>query len=136
MESESLKVLLIGKDERFARDVAGLLREGGEANEPTTVPTVNAGLAQLGQNAFDAALLELPAADNDGLSQITLLMVQSPRVPIIVLGPAVDERFAAEAVRAGAQDYLPKDKIEARGLRSAIRCAVERKQERVALIEE
>jgi sigma-B regulation protein RsbU (phosphoserine phosphatase) len=136
MESESLKVLLIGKDERFARDVAGLLREGGEANEPTTVPTVNAGLAQLGQNAFDAALLELPAADNDGLSQITLLMVQSPRVPIIVLGPADDERFAAEAVRAGAQDYLPKDKIEARGLRSAIRCAVERQQERVALIEE
>ena len=136
MESESLKVLLIGKDERFARDVAGLLREGGEANEPTTAPTVNAGLAQLGQNAFDAALLELPAADNDGLSQITLLMVQSPRVPIIVLGPANDERFAAEAVRAGAQDYLPKDKIEARGLRSAIRCAVERQQERVALIEE
>ena len=136
MESESLKVLLIGKDERFARDVAGLLREGGEANEPTTAPTVNAGLAQLGQNAFDAALLELPAADNDGLSQITLLMVQSPRVPIIVLGPADDERFAAEAVRAGAQDYLPKDKIEARGLRSAIRCAVERQQERVALIEE
>ena len=136
MESESLKVLLIGKDERFARDVAGLLREGGEANEPTTAPTVNAGLAQLGQNAFDAALLELPAADNDGLSQITLLTVQAPRVPIIVLGPADDERFAAEVVRAGAQDYLPKERLEARGLRSAIRCAMERQQERVALIEE
>jgi sigma-B regulation protein RsbU (phosphoserine phosphatase) len=136
MEPESLKLLLIGKDERFARVVADLLREGGGANEPAVAPTVNAGLAQLGQNAFDAVLLELPAADNDALSQITLLTVQAPRVPIIVLGPANDERFAAEVVRAGAQDYLPKEKLEARGLRSAIRCAIERQQERVALIEE
>ena len=136
MESESLKVLLIGKDERFARGVADLLREGGGANEPARAPTVNAGLAQLGQNAFDAALFDVPAADNDGLSQITLLAVQAPRVPIIVIGPANDERFAAEAVRAGAQDYLPKEKLEARGLRSAIRCAIERQHEHVALIEE
>jgi len=136
MESESLKVLLIGKDERFARSVGDLLREGGGANQPATAPTVNAGLAQLGQSAFDAVLFDVPAADRDGLSQITLLAVQAPRVPIIVLGPANDERFAAEAVRAGAQDYLPKEKLEARGLRSAIRCAIERQQERVALIEE
>jgi sigma-B regulation protein RsbU (phosphoserine phosphatase) len=136
MESESLKVLLIGKDERFARGVADLLREGGGANEPARAPTVNAGLAQLGQNAFDAALFDVPAADNDGLSQITLLAVQAPRVPIIVIGPANDERFAAEAVRAGAQDYLPKEKLEARGLRSAIRCAIERQHEHVVLIEE
>ena len=136
MESESLKVLLIGKDERFARGVADLLREGGGANEPARAPTVNAGLVQLAQNAFDAALFDVPAADNDGLSQITLLAVQAPRVPIIVIGPANDERFAAEAVRAGAQDYLPKEKLEARGLRSAIRCAIERQHEHVALIEE
>jgi PAS domain S-box-containing protein len=136
MEPESLKVLLIGKDERFARNVADLLREGGGDNQTATAPTVNAGLARLGQNAFDAVLLELSVADNDGLSQITLLAVQAPRIPIIVFGPANDERFAAEVVRAGAQDYLPKEKLEARELRSAIRCAMERQQERVALIEE
>ena len=136
MEPESLKVLLIGKDERFARNVADLLREGGGDNQTATAPTVNAGLARLGQNAFDAVLLELSVTDNDGLSQITLLAVQAPRIPIIVFGPANDERFAAEVVRAGAQDYLPKEKLEARELRSAIRCAMERQQERVALIEE
>ena len=136
MEQESLTLLMIGTDGRFARSVGDLLREGGGVNEPATAPTVNAGLAQLGQGAFDAVLLELPAADNDGLSQITLLTIQAPRVPVIVFGPANDERFAAEAVRAGAQDYLPKEKLEALGVRSAIRCAMERQQERVALIEE
>jgi len=136
MEPETLKVLLIGKDERFARGVADLLRDGDGINAHATAPTVNAGLVRLGPNAFDAVLLELPVADDDSLSQVTLLAVQAPRVPVIVLGPANDERFAAEVVRAGAQDYLPKEKLEARGLRSAIRCAMERQQERVALIEE
>ena len=126
MEPESLKLLLIGKDERFARGVADLLREGGGAGEPATAPTVNAGLAQIRENAFDAALLDVPAADHDALSQITLLTVQAPRVPIIVFAPANDEQFAAEAVRSGAQDCLPKDNLEARGLRRAIRCAMER----------
>lgn len=136
MESESLKVLLIGKDERFARSVADMLREGGAASEPAIAPTVNAGLAQLGQSAFDVVLLEVSAADNDSLSQITLLTVQAPRIPIIVFAPAHDGKFAAEAVRAGAQDCLPQEKLEARGLQNAIRCAIERQQERVALIEE
>ena len=52
MEAESLKVLLIGNDERFARGVAGLLREGGGDHQTATAPTVNAGVAQLGQRAF------------------------------------------------------------------------------------
>ncbi len=105
-------------------------------NGPATAPTVNAGLAQLAQNAFDAVLFDVPAANNDSLSQITLLTVQVPRVPIIVFAAANGEAFAAEAVRAGAQDCLPKENLETGGLRSAIRCAMERQQERVALIEE
>jgi sigma-B regulation protein RsbU (phosphoserine phosphatase) len=136
MESESLKVLLIGKDERLALGVADMLREGGGDNQSVTAPTINAGLAQLGQNTFDAVLLNISAADSDALSQATLLAVQAPCAPIIVLGPAGDERFAAEIVRAGAQDYLPKEKLEARVLRSAIRCAMERQHERATLIEE
>ena len=136
MENESLIILLIGKNGPLARRVADLLREGGGKNQVATAPTINAGLAQLGQKAFDALLLELPAADQDGLSQITLLAVQAPRLPVIVLGPADDGRFAAEAVRAGAQDCLPGEKLDRDILRRAILCAMERQQENVALIEE
>jgi sigma-B regulation protein RsbU (phosphoserine phosphatase) len=136
MENESPNVLLIGKDGQLARRVADLLREAGGENRAATAPTINAGLARLGQGIFDAVLLELPVADQDGLSQITLLAVQAPRLPVIVLGPADDGRFAAEAVRAGAQDCLPVEKLDRDILRRAILCAVERQQENVALIEE
>jgi phosphoserine phosphatase RsbU/P len=136
MEQESLKVLLIGSDERLARDVGGWLPPDGGAGGPATAPTVNSALALHREKAFDVFLLDLPSADRDGLTQITLLAVQAPHVAIIVLAPAKDERFAAETVRAGAQDCLPRGNIATPELRRAIRCAFERQAERRALIEE
>ncbi len=133
MESASLKILFIGGDEPFARTVAEML---GGANELVTAPAMDAALAGLSGNAFHAILFALPAADKDGLLQVGLLSVKKPRLPIIVLGPASDEAFAAEIVRAGAQDYLVRDEIEAHRLRRDIRCAMERQHERNALIEE
>ncbi|HEX5398719.1 MAG TPA: SpoIIE family protein phosphatase [Verrucomicrobiae bacterium] len=131
-----MKVLLVGAEEHLAAVVAGLLNEGGETAELATAPTVKAGVSELARGGFDAVLYGIPVEDADALSQITLLAVQAPRVPMVVLGPAGDERFAAEAVRAGAQDYLPKHKLQGAALRNAIRCAMERQQERVALVTE
>jgi phosphoserine phosphatase RsbU/P len=134
MESESLKILFIGSDEPFARTVAGML---GGTNELVAAPTMDAGTAKLsGNHPFHAILLELPAADKDGLLQVGLLSVKKPRLPIIVFGPTDDEAFATEIVRAGAQDYLPKDQLDARLLQHTIHCAMERQHERSALIEE
>ena len=70
MESEPLKILFIGNDERFARTVADLLRIGGPA-EIATAPTMEAGLALLAANSFQAVLFEFPAANAAGLSQVT-----------------------------------------------------------------
>ena len=134
MESESLKILFLGNDETFARMVAGML---GGAHELVTEPTMDATTARLaGDHSFHAILFELPAADKDGLLQVGLLSVKKPRLPIIVFGPASDEAFAAEIVRAGAQDYLAKDALDAHLLEHVIRCAIERQYERSALIEE
>src|SRR3974390_953860 len=78
METEPLKILLIGSDERSASSLAGLLRGDGTTCEPLVAPNVNAGLARLSQNVFDVVLLELPDGDKDGLAQVTLLAVQAP----------------------------------------------------------
>ncbi|MGD0744928.1 MAG: SpoIIE family protein phosphatase [Verrucomicrobiota bacterium] len=135
MGSERLKVLLIGNDGRLARTVTDLLH-AGEVAEVTTAPTVDAGLALLASDFFHAVLFELPADDAAGLSQVTLLTTRAPRWPVLVLGAATDEFFSAEVIRNGAQDYLVKEPLGAAGLRRAIRCAIERQQEQVALIEE
>ncbi|MEI9864735.1 MAG: PAS domain-containing protein [Limisphaerales bacterium] len=54
----------------------------------------------------------------------------------MVFGPTHDAEFAAEIVRAGAQDYLAKDKLDPDVLQRTLRCALERQHERTALIEE
>ena len=134
MESELLKILFIGSDETFARTIGGML---GRMQEFAIMPTMDAATARLsGTHPFHAILFELPAADKDGLLQIGLLSVKKPKLPIIVFGPASDEAFATEIVRAGAQDYLVKDAFDAHLLEHAIRCAIERQYERSALIEE
>ena len=134
MESEPLKILFIGSDESFARAIAELL---GGTNELVIVPTMDAAMPKLsGKHPFQAILIDLPAADKDGLLQVGLLTVKKPKLPIIVFGPASDEAFAAEIVRAGAQDYLVKDELDASLLQRAIRCALERQHERTSLIEE
>jgi len=135
MESELLKILLIGNDGRFTRTVTGLLSAGG-ATGVTMATTVDAGLALLAANSFNAILFELPDDNAVGLSQVTLLTTRAPRVPVVVLGLPKDESFSAELIYSGAQDYLVKEPLDAASLRRAIRGAIARQLERLALIEE
>ena len=135
MGFEPLKILFIGNDGRLARTVTDLLQTSG-VTEVKPAPAVDAGLALLPGNSFDAILFELPAADAPGFSQITSLTTKAPRLPVLVLGAANDETVFAKAIYNGAQDYLVKGLLDAATLRRAVRCAIERHYERLALIEE
>ena len=132
MESESLKILFIGGDEQFGRSAAAMLTGA----EWTSAPTVEAATPKLSGRTYDAILFDLAAADKDGLLEVGLLSVKKPRLPILVFGPTSDPAFAAEIVRAGAQDYLTKDVLTASLLQRTLRCAMERQHERTSLIQE
>ena len=99
MESESLKVLFIGSDERFARAIAAMLHKAGGTIKADFVPTLEAGFIALKKDSFGAILFELPTANTAGLFQATSLAIKAQRVPLIIFGPVTDEAFAVEAVR-------------------------------------
>ena len=136
MESELLKVLLIAGDERFASAVAGKLRDEGQPVEIVTVAALDAGLAKLSAQTFDAVLFELPSANAAGLFQVTFFTAKVPTVPMVVFGPTHDEAFTVEVVRAGAQEYFAKEQFGERALEPVIRCAMERQHEQAALLKE
>jgi PAS domain S-box-containing protein len=134
MESEPLKILLIGGNEQFACTVAGML---DETSELVTVPSMDPAFAALaGNQPFHAVLFDLSAADKDGLLQVGLFSVKKPKLPVVVLGPVDDEAYATEIIRAGAQDYLVQNQFDAQLLLHTLHCAIERQHERSALIEE
>src|SRR5215469_3076728 len=133
MDSEALKILFIGKDEQFARDVDAVLRETGGMLERADLE--HAASAVKG-NSFSAILFEPPTPNAAGLFQITSLTTQIPNLAVIIVGSIQDESFAVETNNAGAQGYLARETFEPPLVRRTIRCAIERQIERVALVAE
>ena len=136
MQTESLKVLLIAGDKRLARAVADNFRNDRQKSEVAIAPTVEAGLSKLATSSFGVVLFELPTANAAGLFQVTSLATKTPTSPIVVLGPAKDETFAVEVIRAGAQEYFAKQQLGTHALAPVIRRAIERQYEWNALIKE
>src|SRR5215469_3212538 len=133
MDSEALKILFIGKDEQFARDVDAVLRETGGLVERADLE--HAAMA-VKANSFSAVLFEPPTPNAAGLFQITSLTTQIPHLPVIIVGSIIDEEFAIETSNAGAQGFLARETFEPHLVRRTIRCSMERQIERVALVAE
>ena len=89
---------------------------------------LDAALERLRQETFDVVLLDLGLPDSQGMETLTRTEEASGGLPIVVLTGLDDERFALEAVRAGAQDYLVKGRFNSELLVRTIRYAVERKR--------
>lgn len=75
---------------------------------------------------FDVILLDLELPDSHGLETFTQVQQQAPKLPILVLSGADDEKSAIRAVRQGALDYLIKEKVHGDLLVRAIRYSKER----------
>ncbi len=74
----------------------------------------------------DIVILDLSLPDSHGLETIEKFQRAEPTTPIIVLTGQVSESVGLEAVRAGAQDYLVKGRIDGDSLIRSIRYAIER----------
>ena len=89
--------------------VRELLQEAGSAPfEITHVTRLSEAVRCLGQDGFDAVLLDLGLPDAYGLEAVDPIKNAAPAIPIVVLSGHQDERLAVQAVQCGAQDYLIK----------------------------
>ena len=129
MPDSTIKVLLV---EDNPADVL-MLRTALAADHLNTfaltcVERIKDGLARLGQERFDIALLDLGLPDSQGLSTFTTFQRAARDLPVIVFSGNTDEAQAIQAVRTGAQDYLVKSQPAFDAVPRAIRYAIERKQ--------
>ena len=135
MKTGPRKFLLISSPDS-ARRLCDLISAAIPRAEVTVEPAMDAGLAMVATNSFDALLFVVPEANASALFQITSLTMQAPRLPVLVIGPSEDDTYLAEAVFSGAQEYLGREQLSADILGHAIHCSIARQQERLALIEE
>ena len=128
-----IKVLLVEDNPADARLIIEALRAASVEFHLQRVDHLESALEQLGHAAIDVVLLDLGLPDSQGLATIERARRAAVDEPIIVLSGVDDENVALAVIRAGAQDYLFKGRIEGRGLTRVIRYAIERKRMEEAL---
>ena len=90
------------------------------------------GVARLRQGQIDVVLTDLDLPDSSGLDTFAALKAAARDLPIIVLSGLDDETAAVNAVHAGAEDYLVKDRLTPPLILRAIIYAIERTQAKKA----
>ncbi|MHB9040047.1 MAG: PAS domain S-box protein [Melioribacteraceae bacterium] len=80
------------------------------------------------QNSADIILLAVKFPDSAGLDAIKKTIAIAPSLPIVVLTDSNANGFAVQSIKAGAQDYLLKDKMESDTIRRSMLYAIERKK--------
>jgi two-component system, cell cycle sensor histidine kinase and response regulator CckA len=85
-------------------------------------------LDHLANEPCDVILLDLSLPDSRGLSTFDAIQNQAAGIPIVILTGFNDEVLAAQAIKIGAKDFLPKKSLDGSLLNRAIRYAIERTQ--------
>jgi diguanylate cyclase (GGDEF)-like protein len=115
----------VGEHAADARLVQELLNASpADQFELETVDRPRAAIERLSRGDIDAALLDLPLPH--GLEVVAELGAAGPPAPLLVLSPVEDEQLGLQAVRAGAQDFLVKGRLDSEVLVRAVRYAIER----------
>ncbi len=138
MSRKLIKILLLVEDNpgdaRLLREM--LNEQGSQHTELTHVEYMREAEKHLAEHIVDLILLDLGLPDAHGLAAVRRAHTVAPRVPLVVLTGMDDEALASQALQEGAQDYLIKGQIDARGLLRSLRYAVERKAMEEALFVE
>ncbi|NRB76093.1 MAG: response regulator [Verrucomicrobiales bacterium] len=88
-----------------------------------------------GSDTFDVVLLDLSLPDSHGVESLVTLRELIPTTPITILSGNADRDLAVRMVKEGAQDYLPKDSLNAELLTRSILYAVERQRSQTEMAE-
>jgi diguanylate cyclase (GGDEF)-like protein/PAS domain S-box-containing protein len=136
MSKESIKILLVEDNPGDARLLREMCKEEGLHGTLTHVESMQEAENHAAEHQVDIVLLDLGLPDAQGLGAVRRARAVAPRVPLVVLTGLDDESLAAQALQEGAQDYLIKGQLDARGLSRALRYAIERNTMEEALFVE
>lgn len=129
MTRRDLQVLLIEDNPAHARLVQRHLASMRDDSFTLEwVDHLSMGLERLTRDAPDAVLLDLGLPDSEPSKTLLRVLEAAPDVPVIVLTTLDDMDLALQAVQQGAQDHLPKARLDGELLVRSLRYAIQRKQ--------
>src|SRR5208282_5168333 len=113
---EAVSVLLLEGNRSTWPSIQSILREAGSpAFRVESSESLQEGLHRLEAAKFDVLLLDLDLSGLQGLT--TVMQAHAPELSIIALVSHSDEALGAQAVQAGAADYLMRETLSPDQLR-------------------
>jgi hypothetical protein len=91
-------------------------------------------VSRLAERPFDAVLLDLALPDSDGFETFARIQAAAGDAAVLILTDHDDDRLALEALRAGAQDYVVRDRPDPDLVARRLRYAIERHRLRAELL--
>ena len=116
-----MRVLIVDDDALDRQAARRALAATGMADEVLETERGGEALELLARTPFDAVLLDFRLPDFDGLEILREMASRRLNVPTIVMTGYGDDSVAAELMKAGAADYLPKARLSPDLLRQRLR---------------
>jgi two-component system cell cycle sensor histidine kinase/response regulator CckA len=107
----SVRVLLVEDSATDAKLVMHELQQHGRRVEFERVETAEAMRAALATKSFDIVISDWSMPKFSALGALAVVKELDPDLPFIIVSGTIGEDTAVDAMRAGAQDYVLKDKL-------------------------
>ena len=118
--------VLVVDDDADVRNLLATVLEGDTGARVTEAASGAEGMALLGREEFDVALIDVQMPDHSGLDVLRWARAAEIDTELIVLTAHADVETAVQAMRLGAYDFLPKPCKNAE-LREVVAKAAEKK---------
>jgi len=129
-----LQVLHLEDSEPDGELVARRLTTEGVAAQIVRVATLPAFRSALAAGGFDLIISDYSLPGGDGLQALAVAIELAPHIPFLMVTGTIGEEKAAAALKAGATDFILKDRLErlAPAARRALAEVAERHQRQLA----
>jgi DNA-binding NarL/FixJ family response regulator len=127
--AHSVRVLLVDSNSSDATDLRQKL--ASTKSVPfivQTAGTIREAYGILNNKHFDVLLIDLETPGSGGITTLQQLQAIVPETPVLVISSLYDESESLETVRAGAQDYLVKSRLNAAALERILTHCIERQR--------
>ncbi|HEY9779630.1 MAG TPA: ATP-binding protein [Leptolyngbyaceae cyanobacterium] len=121
---ETVKILIVDDQEVDRIAVQRSLKAAGVKMNWSECYNCAGAIAVLQQEQFDCVFLDYRLPDGDGLSLVQQVRALGITVPLVVLTGQGDEQIAVQVMKAGACDYVSKDKLAPDTLYQILRQAI------------
>ena len=102
------RVLLADDHEVVRKGIRSILEDRCSPIEIAEAGTGDDALPQLGEQACDAAVLDLSMPGRSGIDLLAEVKHRHPKLPVLILSLHAEELLALRALRAGASGYVTK----------------------------